>query len=80
MATVKHSYIQQLQCAGVCGELFNVVLERKSDLTASHLSDTGDPTEGYAIYRDKVFVKCPHCFSLCRLGPLIADVEVIKRA
>jgi hypothetical protein len=75
----RRSIVQAMHCAGLCGVTFSVVLERKEDLSMTHVSDTGESTEGFAVYRDRVLVKCPHCKGLCKILPQTATVEVIKR-
>jgi len=67
----------RLQCVGICCATFSTIVERKEDVAMSHIGDIGE-MEGYAIYRDRNFIKCPHCRSLCRLVPGLVTVEVTK--
>lgn len=78
MVQPKQTFIRFLRCV-LCRFTFSVSLERLTDLTMSHLSDLGEVSEGYAIYRDKVFVKCPQCASFCKVLEDAASIEVFKR-
>jgi hypothetical protein len=69
----------RMLCVGVCHSTFILDVEHKKDLSMSFLSDTLDLNQnsGYAIYRDRSFVECPHCGSLCRIlfGSSTLDVR-----
>jgi hypothetical protein len=68
----------RMKCVGVCHRTFILDVERKEDLTMSHLSDTHDPNQntGYAIYRDRSFVECPSCHGLCKMLPGSSTLDV----
>jgi hypothetical protein len=72
------SHYQLLRCAGVCGRLFTVKVERSADITVT-LSDTSDVNlRGYAVYRDSVLIKCPDCKGLCTIEPGSVTIDIKK--
>jgi hypothetical protein len=65
----------QLRC--ILGHEFMLFVERESDLTLSHLTDDkSDSAEGFVIFRERSFVECGYCKSLCHFTGATARLEV----
>lgn len=76
--TTQRKIVRRLQCVGPVPHVWNAILEYDSDLTMSHLTDRGDKADGYAIIKDKSFVRCPHCDAYNVILPGLVAIEVTK--
>jgi hypothetical protein len=50
---------------------FCLTVERREDITTSNIATSlvGNVEQGFVIYRDRTFVECPYCKSLCLIIP-----------
>jgi hypothetical protein len=58
---------------------FALDIERREDITLSHMTDVlqsaAGAEQGFVVFRDRSFVECPYCKSLCHLIPGTAIIS-----